>query len=617
MTTVAGDAGDGREGAAAAEQPGAAVAAIAAVDAVAAVAEGRRPPVEVDVLDAMEQCGARPKEEDPTVTEDTQGSIEQGSAEDDVPEAEEIQPAIVKQERLDERELAENLSDYINLTNLLDSETILQVVGPKLLDHFSIWDLMLHKGRLTSDVGAMDTLLRDTGTVLSELRLLVESCLRPVKARKVEDEDGGKRRKRRRVEGAVEIDEGMAVALCVDPGLWKKRDVHDIDYYTPMLSMDNLFPEKRRDPLTTFRPPSKPRGNRKPKLKEEDAEGDIVEENGKEEKKDDGDPEDPDYEVPKRKRGRPKKAKMKEEDDELANMDIEERIKRERIKKEEEELFGETYLCLKCGQTLCKAYGKQHEAKCTGMYVRHPEYKKINDEYICTVDGCEIDYAFTSIYGLRQHFHSTHIREEEKYFACDYCDEKFSFKTSRNKHVKAKHLKSYVCDICGKGFGGKDKLTSHRYTHTGEKPYACHKCEYRAAKKYNLEMHLQSKHNDFGQKNFLCSICNKQFVTMGRVRRHMSVIHVDGKESSSKKKRNRPLPLPPHLQVAQNVQQQQQLPAMHHPPDHQQPPDGHVHPQQASQDPIQVIHQEDGTATVQYLQERPHETVITVTPLYQ
>ncbi len=35
----------------------------------------------------------------------------------------------------------------------------------------------------------------------------------------------------------------------------------------------------------------------------------------------------------------------------------------------------DTYLCLKCGAALCRAYGKMHEQKCTGVNVRHPEYK--------------------------------------------------------------------------------------------------------------------------------------------------------------------------------------------------------------------------------------------------
>ncbi len=54
------------------------------------------------------------------------------------------------------------------------------------------------------------------------------------------------------------------------------------------------------------------------------------------------------------------------------------------------------------------------------------------------------------------------------------------------------------------------------------------------------QMHLQAKHNDYKQKNFLCAICNKQFVTMGRVRRHMASMHAEGRvETGAKKKRNR------------------------------------------------------------------------------
>ena len=65
------------------------------------------------------------------------------------------------------------------------------------------------------------------------------------------------------------------------------------------------------------------------------------------------------------------------------------------------------------------------------MYVRRPEYRKVDEEYFCTVPGCNVGYGFNSMYGLRKHFHGRHTREEEKFFQCDYCDEKFSFKTTR------------------------------------------------------------------------------------------------------------------------------------------------------------------------------------------
>ena len=137
-------------------------------------------------------------------------------------------------------------------------------------------------------------------------------------------------------------------------------------------------------------------------------------------------------------------------------------------------------------------------------------------------------------------------------------------------------------------------MSSHRYTHTGEKPFQCDKCDYKAAKKYNLEMHKQSKHSDFEQKNYLCAICNKQFVTMGRVRRHMQVIHAEGKDQKKKRPRHIPPPVP-MPETSHDAHQQQEV--VHHVEDDPQ--------QQAA---VQYLHTLDG---------RPHETIITVTPMYQ
>ncbi len=226
---------------------------------------------------------------------------------------------------------------------------------------------------------------------------------------------------------------------------------------------------------------------------------------------------------------------------------------------------------------------------------------------MCTVDNCDVGHTFPSIYGLRMHFHATHIREEEKYFPCEHCGEKFSFKTERNKHVRTVHIKEHVCDICSRGFGSREKRDCHRRTHTGEKPFACHTCDYRAAKKFNLDMHLQAKHGDFGSnKNFLCAICNKQFVTMGRVRRHMALVHTDGKiGNNARSRRHRPVPLPPHLQeqLIQHQQEQEEQVLVETVKDDL---DGHQ---------VHVV----TTAEVDEEEEEQHQekqTVITVTPIH-
>ncbi len=70
----------------------------------------------------------------------------------------------------------------------VDTDTLLQVVSPKLLDHFTIWDIMLQKAKINSTVGtgAMETILNDVNAVLGELKLLVESCLKPVRMGKAQ-----------------------------------------------------------------------------------------------------------------------------------------------------------------------------------------------------------------------------------------------------------------------------------------------------------------------------------------------------------------------------------------------------------------------------------------------
>jgi uncharacterized Zn-finger protein len=63
---------------------------------------------------------------------------------------------------------------------------------------------------------------------------------------------------------------------------------------------------------------------------------------------------------------------------------------------------------------------------------------------------CPIKTAFESEYSLRMHFYDNHLREAEKIFVCEYCQQRFALRTILNKHVKLSHEKTHVCDYCGK-----------------------------------------------------------------------------------------------------------------------------------------------------------------------
>ncbi|KAJ2817339.1 hypothetical protein GGI24_005428 [Coemansia furcata] len=72
---------------------------------------------------------------------------------------------------------------------------------------------------------------------------------------------------------------------------------------------------------------------------------------------------------------------------------------------------------------------------------------------------------------------------------------------------------------CGKAFARRCNLTSHKLTHTEERPYPCDLCEQRFSRNHDLKRH-QKIHT--GARPFVCTRCNRGFARADALRRHTS-----------------------------------------------------------------------------------------------
>ena len=62
--------------------------------------------------------------------------------------------------------------------------------------------------------------------------------------------------------------------------------------------------------------------------------------------------------------------------------------------------------------------------------------------------------------------------------------------------VGGSYKTSFICAFCQKGFNHKGNFMKHYRTHTGEKPFQCPKCPYKATQKAHLTTHMVGRHGE-------------------------------------------------------------------------------------------------------------------------
>lgn len=55
-------------------------------------------------------------------------------------------------------------------------------------------------------------------------------------------------------------------------------------------------------------------------------------------------------------------------------------------------------------------------------------------------------------------------------------------------------VESRTCHVCGRCLSRKHNMVDHMRLHTGERPYACPSCRYRATQRSNLKKHVKNMH---------------------------------------------------------------------------------------------------------------------------
>ncbi|XP_058825039.1 zinc finger protein 271-like [Topomyia yanbarensis] len=142
-----------------------------------------------------------------------------------------------------------------------------------------------------------------------------------------------------------------------------------------------------------------------------------------------------------------------------------------------------------------------------------------------------------------------HLKQQcenhQKKFFCTFCNEKFMWQTSLNKHAQRKHKpskplwekpddsndtnegkeKQYVCQVCSKGFQRLEHLERHIKIHIpSEKKFECTQCHKKFNRKDNLRSHMKIHKKDPQldiKQNHLCVYCGRGFSNSSNLIVHM------------------------------------------------------------------------------------------------
>ncbi|KAG0431328.1 hypothetical protein HPB47_021886 [Ixodes persulcatus] len=191
------------------------------------------------------------------------------------------------------------------------------------------------------------------------------------------------------------------------------------------------------------------------------------------------------------------------------------------------------------GGFACDQCGQLFESK--AYLERHQHQHKVQEES-CTCDLC--GKTFKTDRARTNHVHHMHpeaatspsvavLRSLHYPHGCDHCPMRFKTPVELHAHQQWRHVdgrnrhvaesKRYECSYCSKGYTYNCELRAHMRRHTGERPFACERCDRTFSKQQTLKNHVVRVHTKAFKIH--CLLCKKGCVTNTKLKQHLQTAH--------------------------------------------------------------------------------------------